>query len=122
MRIIEELQRDYVLKGIGVPWYYIRVEMLELEDAWQKQENPIHTALSAETYTVNAVNKYEQLFSTADKPFTFRIFRYPMEQLYRPEEDQSVLLNPCQASVCRGLIGSANWAVTLGRFDNRVYS
>jgi hypothetical protein len=43
MKIIEELQRDYVLKGIRVPRYYQVGEILELEDAWQKQENPIST-------------------------------------------------------------------------------
>jgi Reverse transcriptase (RNA-dependent DNA polymerase) len=117
MKIIEELQRDYVLKGIGVPRYYLGGDILELEEAWQKQDNPICTALSAETYIGNAVDKYEQLFSTPDKPFTFRMYRSPMEQSYHPEEDQSALLNPRQSSVYRSLIGSANWIVTLGRFD-----
>jgi hypothetical protein len=87
MKIIEELQRDYLLKGIGVPRYYLGGDILELEDAWQKQENPITTALSTETYIGNAVDKYEQLFTTPDKPFTFCMFRSPMDQAYHPEED-----------------------------------
>jgi hypothetical protein len=45
------------------------------------------------------------------------MYRSPMDQAYHPEEDQSALLNPRQSSVYRGLIGSANWIITLGRFD-----
>jgi hypothetical protein len=117
MTIIEELQRDYVLKGIGVPRYYLRGDIIESEDACQKQENPITTALWAETYIGNAVDKYEQLFTTPDKPFTFRMFWSPMDQAYHPEEDHSALLNPRQSSVYRDFIGSANWIVTFGQFD-----
>jgi hypothetical protein len=40
-----------------------------------------------------------------------------MDQAYHPEEDQSAILKPRQSSVYRGLIGSSNWIVTLGRFD-----
>jgi Reverse transcriptase (RNA-dependent DNA polymerase) len=58
MKIIEELQRDYILKGIGVPRYYLGGDVLELEEKWQQQENPIITALSAETYIGNAIDKY----------------------------------------------------------------
>ena len=34
-----------------------------------------------------------------------------------PELDTSALLDPINASKYRALIGSANWLVTLGRFD-----
>ena len=40
-----------------------------------------------------------------------------MDHLYHSEEDTTVILDPKQASLYRGLIGSANWVVTLGRFD-----
>ena len=40
-----------------------------------------------------------------------------MDHTYHSEEDATKLLTPRQASVYRGLIGSANWVVTLGRFD-----
>jgi hypothetical protein len=37
MKIIKELQRDYILKGIGVPRYYLGGDIVELEEAWQRQ-------------------------------------------------------------------------------------
>jgi hypothetical protein len=40
-----------------------------------------------------------------------------MEQTYHPELDESSLLSAKDASVFRGMIGSANWMITLGRFD-----
>ena len=40
-----------------------------------------------------------------------------MDPDYHPEADTSPLLNGRQATVYRGLIGAANWVVTLGRFD-----
>ncbi len=41
-----------------------------------------------------------------------------MDHQYHPEEDTTLELDSKQASVYRGLIGSANWwVVTLGRFD-----
>jgi hypothetical protein len=117
MRVIRELQCDYILKGIGVPRYYLGGDILELDSAWQTGEETIQTALSAETYITNATSKYEQEFSTETQPFTFRAYRAPMDHTYHSEEDDSDLLTPRQASVYRGLIGSANWVVTLGRFD-----
>jgi hypothetical protein len=40
-----------------------------------------------------------------------------MEQSYHPESDTTDLCTPREASIYRGLIGSANWMITLGRFD-----
>ncbi len=40
-----------------------------------------------------------------------------MSDLYHPELDKSPLLDDMHASKYRALIGSANWVITLGRFD-----
>ena len=40
-----------------------------------------------------------------------------MHDLYHPETDDTPLLDEEHASKYRGLIGSANWIITLGRFD-----
>jgi hypothetical protein len=40
-----------------------------------------------------------------------------MDHNYHSEEDATKLLDAKQSSVYRGLIGSANWVVSLGRFD-----
>ncbi len=42
-----------------------------------------------------------------------------MDASYHPESDETTFLEPRQASLYRGLIGSANWVITLGRFDIR---
>ena len=41
----------------------------------------------------------------------------PMAELCHPESDDSPLLSSDQATKYRGLLGSANWIITLGRFD-----
>ena len=114
--VIRELQCDYVLKGIGAPRYYLGGDILDItkpEDALPPTTDPDTTiALSAETYIKNVLEKYEQTFG-----FALKSFRTPMENTYHSEEDTTDLLDPKQASIYRGLIGSANWVVTLGRFD-----
>jgi hypothetical protein len=115
-KVIKELQCDYILKGIGNPRYYLSGDILNLvtpEDDLPPTTDPDTTiALSAETYITNAVEKYEQKFGCPITPY-----HSPMEHSYHSEEDNTNLLNPKQASLFRGLIGSANWVVTLGRFD-----
>ena len=114
--VIRELQCDYVLKGIGQPRYYLGGDILDLtnpEDDLPPTKDPDTTnALSAETYIKNAVEKYEQQFG-----FELKKYSAPMDHLYHSEEDTTDLLDPKQSSLYRGLIGSANWVVTLGRFD-----
>jgi hypothetical protein len=40
-----------------------------------------------------------------------------MDKEYHPEADETDFLGEKDASLYRGLIGSANWMITLGRFD-----
>jgi len=40
-----------------------------------------------------------------------------MDPDYHPELDDSPLLGPTDESMYRSLIGSAQWAITLGRMD-----
>jgi hypothetical protein len=110
MKVIAELKRDYVLKGIGKPEYYLGGDVVELDPAWTAEG--IYTALSARTYIKNVVEKFEALFNQE-----FRSHKSPMDSEYHPESDESPFLLPKEASVYRGLIGSANWIITLGRFD-----
>ena len=117
LKVIQALQCDYILKGIGAPRYYLGGDILELDGTWQTNGRDVRTALSAETYIGNVISKYEQAFSTPDLPFTFRGYDTPMLSDYHSEEDTTDLLDAKQSSVYRGLIGSANWVITLGRFD-----
>ena len=115
--VIKALQEDYILKGIGIPRYYLGGDILQLDGAWSSNGSQVKTALSAETYIDNAIAKFEKAFSTDTAPFVFRQYSSPMDSEYHPEADTSPLLNPRQATIYRGLIGAANWVVTLGRFD-----
>jgi hypothetical protein len=118
MAVISELKKDYVLKGIGQPRYYLGGDVLELDGSWHKQE--IYTALAAKTYIEQVVEKYEKNIGTLlfeGQPWNFKEYKSPMEVSYHPESEQTEPLDSIQASLYRGMIGSANWMITLGRFD-----
>ena len=107
--IIQEIQKDYVLKGVGRPEYYLGGDVLELDNAWK---STVALALSAKTYAKNVVDKFERVFGSE-----LHEFKTPMASDYHPEMDETPLLDAATISLYRGLIGSANWMITLGRFD-----
>ena len=47
----------------------------------------------------------------------FSLSSAPMSESYHPELDESPFVNQEMASKYRSMIGSLNWAITLGRFD-----
>jgi hypothetical protein len=110
MATIDELKNDYILKGVGRPEYYLGGNVFELDMAWAKYG--VSTATSAKTYIENVVKKYETMLKEE-----FKKCKTPMDQGYHPELDESDLLDPKQVTLFRGLVGSANWAITLGRYD-----
>ena len=69
-------------------------------------------AFSARTYIKNVCDKIEKLFET-----TLRNYESPLKRGYHPELDRTVLLVGDEISKYQILVGSANWTVTLGRFD-----
>jgi hypothetical protein len=110
MAVIEEFKKEYVMKGVGTPRYFLGGDILALDNAWTNQG--IHTALSAETYIKQVVSRFETTLETIFKEYTV-----PMDPTYHPETDETDRLDNATSSLYRGLIGSANWMVTLGRFD-----
>ena len=69
-------------------------------------------ALSAQTYIKNSVARLErQLDAPLGKSST------PMAEADHPELDDSPLCTEKEGTLYRSMIGSANWIVTLGRFD-----
>ncbi len=46
-----------------------------------------------------------------------RTYKTPMCESYHPETDTSPLVTSRDASKYRGMVGSCNWLITLGRFD-----
>ena len=111
MEIMEELQKTYHMKGVGKPQYYLGGDVLELGPEWEKEN--ISTAFSAETYIRNALPRLAKACGVEQ----FRICRTPFSDQYHPEHDESPLLDEKNITLYKSLIGSANWIVTLGRFD-----
>ena len=111
MAIINELKKIYILKGVGEPKYYLGGNIEKpINDHWERMG--ITTALSATTYIKNSVERFEKLFGTQfpSKPL-------PMQDKDHPELGDSPLCSPDDASKYRSHISSANWVITLGRFD-----
>ena len=111
MPIIEEIKRDYILKGIGVPEYYLGGNIHETDEVLR--EKGISTSISASTYIHNSLEKMERLLGNGP----IRQCKTPMADNAHPEMDESALLSDEYASKYRAMIGSLNWIVTLGRID-----
>jgi hypothetical protein len=110
MEVIKALKKDYILKGVGEPEFYLGGNVEILDETWQKEE--IFVALSARTYVENAAEKVEVMLDQ-----TLRQFKSPMEESYHPELDTTDVMPPLMASRFRTMIGMANWMIVLGRFD-----
>lgn len=110
MKIIAEIQKDYILKGVGQPEYYLGGNVEQLDDQWVKEG--LHTALGSRTYIRNVVEKLEAMIG---KKFAKQ--KVPIPETVHPELDESPLLDPTRAGWYRAFIGSANWINTLGRLD-----
>ena len=111
MSNIQELQSTYSMKGIGKPQYYLGGDVESLGPEWEKENTS--EAFSAETYITNVLPK----LAKSCKLVKFRKFNIPFSEDYHPELDESDLLPPESISKYRSLLGSANWIITLGRFD-----
>lgn len=113
MPIIEALQQDYTLRGIGKPEYYLggNIEHLHEDSLWTK--HGVKMAMSAETYIQNTLERMQRLLDTGD----FKKADTPMIADYHPEQESSPLLDPLTASKYRAIIGCLNWIITLGRMD-----
>ena len=128
MSIIEEIRKDFMLKGVGKPEYYLGGNFHTTKDIDGLQEandddpaphlsskwlrEGVKTAFSARTYIEQRMSKLETMMNTSFSPKGS-----PMSETYHPEIDDSPLLNAEDHSKFRSLVGCANWLVTLGRFD-----
>ena len=55
MSVMSELEKSYVMKGVGEPRYYLGGDVNQLDEAWGKEG--ISTSLSADTYIKNVLPK-----------------------------------------------------------------
>ena len=110
MSVIEQLKQKggYNLKGVGEPEYYLGGDILrsKANDGTRK------TTISAKTYIKNICDKIEKLLH-----ITLRNYHSPLEGGYHPELDDTEFLEGDDITKYRMMVGSLNWAVTLGRFD-----
>ena len=86
MSMILELHKDYILKGIGQPEYYLGGNIIKLNLTWHSLG--IQYSLSAKTYCMNVITKYEELLGGA-----LWEHKTPMEETYHPELDTSPFLD-----------------------------
>ena len=109
--IINEIKDDYILKGVGEPEYYLGADMEALNQEWQRDS--VKSAISSNTYIKRVTERFELLEAGNTLPNA----PIPMSSEYHAELDTSPFVSPLMATKYRGMIGSANWLVTLGRYD-----
>jgi hypothetical protein len=105
--IIEPLKNrfKYELKGVGEPEYYNGANICKnpVTGCWE---------FSGKTYIKNVCEKIEKLLGV-----NLKNYGSPMEVGDHSEMDETDLLPPEQIPIYQMLIGCAQWAVTIGRFD-----
>ena len=111
MAIMKALEKDYIMKGVGKPQYYLGGDVVDMNEEWHQEG--IYTAFSAETYIRNCLPKLASMCGIEQ----FAKSKVPFDPNYHAELDDSPLCDSDTISKYRSLIGSANWVVTLGRFD-----
>jgi len=111
MRIMEELKKTYTMKGVGKPQHYLGGDVVDLPDEWKKEN--ITCAFSAQTYIKNCVPKLAKMCGKG----TFQTHRTPFSEDCHPELNVTPLCDAENISKFKSLVGSANWIITLGRFD-----
>ena len=117
LSVMKELEKRFLMKGVGAPRYYLGGDVNELDDQWQA-EGLFHS-FSADTYIGNCIPKMEAMMTPPAEraQITFRTRHVPMDPTYHPELDESPILDLDGISKYRSMIGSLNWILTLGRFD-----
>ena len=112
LKIVEEIKGTFKLRGIGFPDYYLGADVKKIEEK-HLQDDGVVLGISARTYIQNTLEKLSKLLDGGP----FHKAKSPMMDSYHSELDDTPILNEINASKYRALIGSANWVVTLGRFD-----
>ena len=105
--ILQGLSAMFPIKG-GKPEFYLGGDVEVVKD----EDGIFHYASSAKTYIKNVCDKIEKLYETS-----LRNHGSPLPDGYHPEIDTLPLLVGSEVTKYRMLIGSLNWAITLGRFD-----
>ena len=73
--------------------------------------------LSSATYEANIISKFEELMGAGRENYEFPEYKTPMDCNYHPEQDDSPLLDTEHIKRYQSMVGSLNWAISIGRFD-----
>ena len=105
-KFFDKLKQEYKykLKGVGPPKYHLGGDFFHDDDGT--------LAWGAQTYIKKAVGNYERMFGHKPKEYSS-----PLQKGDHPELDVSDLLDEKGIAQYQSLIGTLQWAVTLGRFD-----
>ena len=114
---MKEFEETYILKGVGIPSYYLGVDIVEVSsvDTWKME--PIDWMMSSKTYSTNMIKKFEELMSEGRPQYAFPEYKTPMDVEYHPELDESALVDAEMHTRYRSMIGSQNRLIAIGRFD-----
>src|SRR6478735_2529933 len=111
MTVMTELKKTYIMKDVGKSQYYLGGDDITMDEACKKEG--IKLAFSAETYIKNTLPKLAKVCGLED----FKKWNTPFCENYHAEMDETPLVPPSKISDYQSLLGSANWIITLGRFD-----
>ena len=92
MAIMKDLEKNYVMKGVGKPQYYLGGDVVELDASWNKEG--IYTVFSAETYIKNCIPKLCAMCGVQE----FKKVKTPFHEDYHPELEDTDLLGPADIS------------------------
>ena len=101
MQLLNIFKKDFKLKGVGIPEYYLGRDVEFLDEHWTKEN--IGIGFSSKTYIKNLIPKFEALFN-----MNFKSIKTPMASDYHPELDDTPFLSDDDASKYRSAIGSLN--------------
>ena len=101
------LEKYYNMKEVGYVEYYLGGDLLDLPSTWNSKY-----ALSAKTYIGNLIENSKIILG-----MKYTSYNNLFDSNYHPKQDTSSLYTPQEQAYYRSLIGSANWCVTLGRYN-----
>ena len=104
---MDYLKKYYNMKGVGYVEYYLGGDLPDLSSTWNSKY-----ALSAKTYIGNLIDNSKNMLG-----MKYTSYNNPFDSNYHPKQDTSSLCTPQEQAYYCPLIGSANWCVTLGRYD-----
>ena len=71
------MEEHYILKGVGVPRYYLGGDVIQGHtlDKWKLE--PIDWILASKTYAINMIEKFEHLMADGHSQYQFSKYKTP---------------------------------------------